>query len=181
MSPPATALFMEGSSKGSSAVGSSKGSSSAMGSAKGSSSAMGSAKGSSAAGSLKGSSAASSFKGSCSKKSSSALSSKGSKSGAGSSIACEGAKKVGSLDDIRNAGFEIGQMIVSDDYYTFYSAKSQNESILCKKIEMKKCSPRYVKNMTQNSLKIERFVGGDGGEPQCKHFIKVYDIFQVNS
>ena len=94
---------------------------------------------------------------------------------------CEGAKELDTMEDMEKVGFKIDKVIVSDECYTFFMAYKGEELILCKQIDMNKCSPRYKANLEQYSLKIERFVGGNGSSPIAQEFIEIFDIFKVIS
>lgn len=86
------------------------------------------------------------------------------------------------MDEINNAGYTLGSFIVSDDCYQFFSATKNSEDVLCKMVELEKCSPRYKENMKKYGLRIARYFGGvDGQAPICNNFIKLHEIFKVFS
>lgn len=95
---------------------------------------------------------------------------------------CKGAIKVKSEKEMEDAGYKIDELIIADEFYEFHTAFKKDERILCKKIFMDKCTPRYKKNMLKYSLKICRYIGngGNDNEPKCPYFIKIYEIFKVS-
>ncbi|UXI17816.1 rab11-2 [Sarcoptes scabiei] len=97
---------------------------------------------------------------------------------------CEPWIELFSVEEMKERGYIIDSFIVADDCYQFFSARKNQNMILCKMIEMKKCSPRYQKNMIAYSLKIARFLGGAedlGGVPASEYFIKIFEIFKINN
>ncbi|KAH7646548.1 serine/threonine kinase-like protein 1 [Dermatophagoides farinae] len=81
-----------------------------------------------------------------------------------------------------NGGFKIKNFIVADDCYKYYSAEKNSNEIICKKMILDKCTPRYRENILKNSLKIARFIGGTNGSPPIsKHFIDIMEIFRLGS
>ncbi|KAH9423696.1 hypothetical protein DERP_005277 [Dermatophagoides pteronyssinus] len=79
-----------------------------------------------------------------------------------------------------NGGFSLGNFIVEDDCYKYYSAGKDGHEIICKIINLDKCTPRYRENMLRFSLKITRFVGGSNGSPPIsEYFVDVLEIFKI--
>lgn len=93
-----------------------------------------------------------------------------------------GAKEVTKLGDIEKAGFKMGAEITNSDTDTFIKATYKGEEILCKRIDLMKCTPRKRENLLVTALRVERYMcGGDEtGHPKCSHFIRLYDTFGID-
>lgn len=93
----------------------------------------------------------------------------------------KGPKTVAGLSEMNSKGYTIGDKIIEDDVYCFYSGTKGALRLLVKEIRLSKCTPRYIANMEAYSLKIERYMGGvDDGKIKSESFIRVYDIFRVS-
>lgn len=91
-------------------------------------------------------------------------------------------KRIESRSEMERDGFRVktDEKVAQFRFYSFYKAYRGDFHLLCKQINLKKCSPRIRKNMERYSLMIELFTGGNGGEPLCKYFFRVFEIYKVS-
>src|SRR5699024_1793056 len=79
----------------------------------------------------------------------------------------KGAKELASVRNIEEAGYKIGDEITENKTDKFFKANFKGEEILCKRINLAKCTPRKRENLLTTALRVERFLcGGVDGQPK---------------
>ena len=92
-------------------------------------------------------------------------------------IGTKGAISLKSIKDMKDRDYEVQNKKVADQEALFHAKGPKGKSIVCKKIQLAQCTPRYKITMERYSLKIMRFIGK---KPLAECFPKVYEIFLVN-